>query len=317
MAIVTRGFPSRRREPDQRVPPGQYVTDDFPVLSAGPDTSDRHRPLVLRARHRAQRKSTSWTWRELLALPIDKVDRPTSTASPAGRSWPPGGVGVSLDHLLADAETSALYAMVHSYGGYTTNVPLADLRGGKAWIAFEFDGRPLRPEHGGPARLLDPAPLLLEVGQVGPRSAPPGARRARVLGTQRLQPVRRPVDRGPVLLMASGPILDRLRLAGRHGGVRGRRHGHARVIGLRGARLAGYLPGQHLDLRLTAEDGYQAVRSYSIASYGPGDIVVELGIDEYAEGEVSPYLVREPDPVTRSRCAVHGRYFVWSPETER
>jgi DMSO/TMAO reductase YedYZ molybdopterin-dependent catalytic subunit len=46
--------------------------------------------------------------------------------------------------------------MVHSYGGYTTNVPLADLRGGKAWIAFEFDGRPLRPEHGGPARLLIP-----------------------------------------------------------------------------------------------------------------------------------------------------------------
>ena len=54
----------------------------------------------------------------------------------------------------------------------------------------------------------------------------------------------------------------------------------------------GNQPGQHLDLRLTAEDGYQAVRSYSIASFGP-DPVVELGVDEYAEGEVSPYLVRE------------------------
>jgi DMSO/TMAO reductase YedYZ molybdopterin-dependent catalytic subunit len=48
------------------------------------------------------------------------------------------------------------YAMVHSYGGYTTNLPMADLMGGKAWIAFEYDGRPLTAEHGGPARLLVP-----------------------------------------------------------------------------------------------------------------------------------------------------------------
>ena len=53
-------------------------------------------------------------------------------------------------------ETSDDYVMAHSYGGYTTNVPLEDLLGGKAWIAFEFDGQPLDPEHGGPARLLIP-----------------------------------------------------------------------------------------------------------------------------------------------------------------
>jgi len=154
MAIVTRGFTSRRRDPDERVPPGQYVTDDFPVLSAGPtpriDTNRWSFELVTE-----HDESTAWTWDELLALPIEKVETDIHCVtrwSKLATRWR----GVSLDHLLADVETSALYAMVHSYGAYTTNVPLADLRGGKAWIAFEFDGRPLRPEHGGPARLLIP-----------------------------------------------------------------------------------------------------------------------------------------------------------------
>jgi len=87
---------------------------------------------------------------------------------------------------------------------------------------------------------------------------------------------------------------------------------HARVIVLDVPGWPGNQPGQHLDLRLTAEDGYQAVRSYSIASFGP-DPVVELGVDEYVDGEVSPYLVR----VIRSGDLVEvrgpiGRYFVWS-----
>ena len=77
--------------------------------------------------------------------------------------------GVSLDTLLADVETAADFALVHSYGGYTTNLPLEDLLDGQAWVAFEYDGDDLRPEHGGPARLLVPAPLLLEVRQVGAR----------------------------------------------------------------------------------------------------------------------------------------------------
>ena len=64
--------------------------------------------------------------------------------------------GVSLDAVFADIDTSRDYAMVHSYGGYTTNLPLEDLLDGKAWIAVEFGGEPLDPEHGGPARLLVP-----------------------------------------------------------------------------------------------------------------------------------------------------------------
>jgi DMSO/TMAO reductase YedYZ molybdopterin-dependent catalytic subunit len=64
--------------------------------------------------------------------------------------------GISLDTLLADVETEADYAMAHSYGGYNTNLPLEDLLDGKAWVAFEYDGEQLVPEHGGPARLLIP-----------------------------------------------------------------------------------------------------------------------------------------------------------------
>nr|MDT0664422.1 molybdopterin-dependent oxidoreductase [Micromonospora sp. DSM 115978] len=65
-------------------------------------------------------------------------------------------VGGQLDTLLADVESAAEYAMVQSYGGYTTNVPLEDLLDGQAWIAYRFDGEDLDPEHGGPARMLIP-----------------------------------------------------------------------------------------------------------------------------------------------------------------
>ena len=61
-----------------------------------------------------------------------------------------------MDTLLEGVETSAEYVMVTSYGGYTTNLPLEDLTNGKAWVVFDFDGAPLQPEHGGPARLLVP-----------------------------------------------------------------------------------------------------------------------------------------------------------------
>lgn len=71
--------------------------------------------------------------------------------------------------------------------------------------------------------------------------------------------------------------------------------------------------GSHLDIRLTAPDGYQASRSYSIASYGPGERVV-LAVDEVMQGEVSPYLTHELRP--GDRFEVHGplgAYFVWRP----
>jgi ferredoxin-NADP reductase len=85
----------------------------------------------------------------------------------------------------------------------------------------------------------------------------------------------------------------------------------ARVLQLSVPGWPGNLPGQHLDLRLTAEDGYQATRSYSIASYGLSESV-ELGVDEVADGEVSPYLVRDVRPGDALEVkGPLGGYFVW------
>ncbi|WP_307859072.1 FAD-binding oxidoreductase [Herbiconiux sp. SYSU D00978] len=89
----------------------------------------------------------------------------------------------------------------------------------------------------------------------------------------------------------------------------------ARSITLDVPGWGGNLAGQHLDLRLTAEDGYQAVRSYSVASAGPGD-TVELAVDRIDTGEVSPYLVDEllPGDQVELRGPLGG-WFVWKPET--
>ena len=154
MAVFSRGFGARRRESDPELPPGQYLTEDFPVLSAGPtpriDTADWSFSITTESG-----AVTTWSWDELMALPIEDVHTDIHCVtrwSKLGTSWR----GVSLDTLFADIETSDAYTMIESYGGYTTNVPLEDLLDGKAWIAFEFDGEPLAPEHGGPARLLVP-----------------------------------------------------------------------------------------------------------------------------------------------------------------
>jgi DMSO/TMAO reductase YedYZ molybdopterin-dependent catalytic subunit len=153
---ISRGFHGRRRDDidGSRVPPGQYVTADFPVLSAGPTP---HTPLAewtfeIRG---VVDKPASWTWEEFLALPSETltVDIHCVTKwSKLDTAWR----GVSLDTLLGGVETAAQYVVAFCDGGYTTNLPLEDVMGGKAWIAYEYDGAPLDPEHGGPARLLVP-----------------------------------------------------------------------------------------------------------------------------------------------------------------
>jgi len=154
MGIISRGFTGRSREHNPDLPPGQFLTEDFPVLSAGPtpdiDTADWE--FSIRTESGDVHK---WSWDELMALPIEDVGTDIHCVtrwSKLGTSWR----GVSLDTLFEGIDTTEAYTMAHSYGGYTTNIPLEDLLDGKAWIAFEFDGEPLHPEHGGPARLLVP-----------------------------------------------------------------------------------------------------------------------------------------------------------------
>jgi DMSO/TMAO reductase YedYZ molybdopterin-dependent catalytic subunit len=153
---ISRGFRGRRRSADDptRVPPGQYVTDDFPVLSAGPTP---HTPLsqwTFEVRG-AVDKPVSWTWAQFQALPNEMITvdiHCVTKWSKLDTVW----TGVSIDTLLGGLETSAKYVLAFCDGGYTTNLPLEDLTGGKAWVAYEFGSLPLEPEHGGPARLLVP-----------------------------------------------------------------------------------------------------------------------------------------------------------------
>ena len=155
--VISRGFHGRRPTGDpSRIPPGQYLTSDFPVLSAGPTP---HTPLAqwsLTVRG-AVENPTSWTWDEFLALPRETITvdiHCVTKWSKLDTVW----AGVSVDTLLerVGVTPSAQYISAWSDGGYTTNLPLAEVTGRKAWVAFEFDGEPLHPEHGGPARLLVP-----------------------------------------------------------------------------------------------------------------------------------------------------------------
>jgi DMSO/TMAO reductase YedYZ molybdopterin-dependent catalytic subunit len=154
MAIISRGFRGRDRAGDTRVPPGQYVTHDVPVRSAGPTPLVPLEEWELTVTTETG-ESRSWSWTDLMALPAESVTTDIHCVtrwSKLDTRWR----GVPVDALLAEVHTSADHAMVGSYGGYTTNLPLEDLLDGRAWVAVEFDGDPLAPEHGGPARLLVP-----------------------------------------------------------------------------------------------------------------------------------------------------------------
>ena len=154
MAIVSRGFGGRRRQEAETLPPGQYLTEDFPVLTAGPTQYVEPEDWTLTLTTDTEEQQT-WTWPDLMALPAEDVEvdiHCVTRWSKLGTSWR----GVPVDAFLEEVESTADYVMAHSYGGYTTNLPLEDLLDGKAWVVFEYDGGPLPAEHGGPVRLLVP-----------------------------------------------------------------------------------------------------------------------------------------------------------------
>src|ERR1041385_2180311 len=166
--FVTRGFVGRRDagpgvaglsgdERRRRTPPAQSVPTAFPVLPPGPTPPP---PLA----HWSFRidgllaKPLSWTWEEFLALPsrdwvvdISCVTKWTHLDMRwHGVRWRTLVGGVALARKAA-------FAIAYSDGGYTTNLPLADVLNNQAFVAWEYDGKPLAPEHGGPARLVVPA----------------------------------------------------------------------------------------------------------------------------------------------------------------
>ena len=156
--MVTRGFVGRRQPPAtaKRLPPGQHLVENFPVLTAGPTPRLRTETwsFTLKVGPRTVR---TWTWAEINALRQTELVRDihcVTTWSKFDTRWS----GVLIDDLLDDAgiDPPTPYVLAHSFDGYATNVPLADLTQGKAMVALRYDGAPLDPDHGGPARLLVP-----------------------------------------------------------------------------------------------------------------------------------------------------------------
>lgn len=156
MGFISRGFRGKRRDnvSGSRVPPGQHMVADFPVLSAGPTprVSLEEWTFTIDGEIDAPKR---WSWKEFSALPSERFTADIHCVtkwSKLDTSW----TGVSMDTVLDGVETAAEFATVHSDGGYTTNLPLDELMGKKAWIVYQYDGAPLPPEHGGPVRLLVP-----------------------------------------------------------------------------------------------------------------------------------------------------------------
>ena len=158
--FVSRGFVGRRErvagDEASRIPPGQYLTRDFPVLSAGPT------PRVDTATWQFTidglvANPVSWSWDEIQSLGTRDFTVDISCVTKWTKldtRW----TGVSIDTLLESVQLdpAARFVVAHSYGGYTTNLPLADVVNGQAFVAWGYDGQPLEPAHGGPARLVVP-----------------------------------------------------------------------------------------------------------------------------------------------------------------
>ncbi len=156
-SFFNKGFRGKRHAaPPDRVPPGQYLTEGFPVLSAGP-TPQIHLPAWRFTIEGLVASPLTLNWEEFNALPRQSFIRDIHCVtkwSKLDARWE----GVSIDTLLEQVTVlpEARYVMAYCYGGYTTNVPLADLQNGKGFIGLHIEGMPLTPEHGGPARLVVP-----------------------------------------------------------------------------------------------------------------------------------------------------------------
>jgi DMSO/TMAO reductase YedYZ molybdopterin-dependent catalytic subunit len=156
--LFTRGFRRRpKAETATRLPPGQYDTGaSWPVLNAEPTPHLSTDTWTFRVEGLV-RQPDSWTWEEIHRLPRAEYHGDIHCVT----TWSKFDVtfaGVSVDSLLEACEPlpEATHVLAFSHTGYTTNLPLDDVRGGRAWVVWEYGGAPLPVEHGGPARLLVP-----------------------------------------------------------------------------------------------------------------------------------------------------------------
>ncbi len=321
---ITRGFTGRRRqaERDPRLPPGQYdVGRSWPVLTAEPT------PRVDAERWSLSidglvANPTSWSLRELRTLAGEASDtyrgdiHCVTTWSKLDTSF----TGISLDTLLGIAQPlpEATYVVEESTTRYRTNLPLADVTGGKAWVVWEHEGKPLAREHGGPVRMIVPHLYFWKPAKWISKNPPARPRRARFLGTQRLSRSRRPVARAALRRGLSPEMAEtgndrRLAAVWRDARVVEVRHHHdlAVILRLDVPDRVVHRPGQHYVLWLRAEDGYTASRSYSAVS-APSEEFVELYVERVPDGEVSGFLAEVVEPGDELECrGPIGRWFAW------
>jgi DMSO/TMAO reductase YedYZ molybdopterin-dependent catalytic subunit len=157
MSRFTRGFAGRGAARDPRLPPGQYdAGSSWPVLNAEatPHLSTDTWTFTVEG---LVEQPTTWTWDEIRSLEGSAYHGAIHCVTTWSK-FDVEFVGVSLDTLLAVARPlpAAAFVMAYSHTGYTTNLPLADVTGGQAWITWQVDGQPLPVEHGGPARMIVP-----------------------------------------------------------------------------------------------------------------------------------------------------------------
>ncbi|MEL6282243.1 MAG: molybdopterin-dependent oxidoreductase [Pseudomonadota bacterium] len=159
-------FPINDKDPTGRVPPGQRVTEKFPVLTAGTPkitpVTEWTLTLCVENAEMEQTQLGRWDYRAFADLPQTDVTcdiHCVTRWSKLDTRWR----GVTIDDLLATvdwadpgSEPPIAYARAECDGDYAANLKLADLRGGQAFIATHYDGAPLPEAHGGPARLVVP-----------------------------------------------------------------------------------------------------------------------------------------------------------------
>lgn len=152
--IINQGF-KRKRDESDRLPPGQYESKDFPVLSLGPTPIVTENDWSLKIFGLIDPVNLNFA--EFKKLPSEEIKTNIHCVTKWSKfdtKWR----GVSFDTIIKkfNLKNNANFLIAYSYDGYTTNIPLADISGGKAWVVFEYDGKPIPKEHGGPVRLLIP-----------------------------------------------------------------------------------------------------------------------------------------------------------------
>ena len=155
--MINKGFkPKRNIDHNKKLPPGQYIVDDLPILTAGP-TPKIDKEIWNLEIMKNNELILSINWNDLMKFPqsnfVTDIHCVTKW-SIFDTSWE----GVYIDHIIENTELKSFngFILAECYGGYTTNLPTNDLIDKKSMIAHTYNSNPLDSAHGGPARLIVP-----------------------------------------------------------------------------------------------------------------------------------------------------------------